>query len=177
MPMVFARGVLGILAIAAGAQDRPPPGAPGETGYRMHEPQNGRRPPSRGPQQPPPGQAGKWWNNRSLMRRLGLTANQQKQIDLILQQSRLRLIDLRAALEKQELILGPLLAEDHPKEASVLPQIERIAAARAQLEEANARMLFEIRLVLTTDQWKELQLEDGTHPETHQEDRPPPRLP
>jgi Spy/CpxP family protein refolding chaperone len=49
------------------------------------------------------------------------------------------------------------LAEDHPQENQVLPQIDRVANARADLERANARMLFEIRLVLTPEQWKELQ--------------------
>jgi Spy/CpxP family protein refolding chaperone len=113
--------------------------------------------PGHGP--PPPHNASNeaWWNNRALVQRLGLSGAQQKHIDRIVQQSRLRLIDLRAALEKQELLLDPLLADDHPQESAVLAQIDRVAAARADLEKANARMLFEVRMVLTPDQWKQLQ--------------------
>jgi Spy/CpxP family protein refolding chaperone len=117
----------------------------------------GHGPQSRGPSQRPPDSNGIWWNNRELVARLGLSEAQQKHIDEIVQQSRLRLIDLRAALAKQELILEPLLAEDRPQENQVLPQIDRVAAARADLERANARMLFEIRMVLTPEQWKQLQ--------------------
>jgi len=47
----------------------------------------------------------------------------------------------------------------------VLSQIDRVAAARSELEKANARMLFGFRLLLTTGQWKELQSPDR-HPRT-----------
>lgn len=106
-----------------------------------------------------------------MVQRLGLSDAQQKHIDQIFQQSRLRLIDLQAALDKQELMLDPLLAEDHPQESLVLPQIDRVASARAELEKANARMLFEIRLVLTPEQWKELQSGDSRF-----DNVPPPRM-
>ena len=94
------------------------------------------------------------------IRRLGLSEDQQKRLDQIYQQNRLRLIDLRAALEKEEATMEPLLASDHPAEASVFAQIDRIANARADLEKANARMLFAFRLVLFPEQWRELQLRD-----------------
>ena len=47
-----------------------------------------------------PGPAGKWWDNPELARRLNLTAEQQKKMDEVFQQHRLRLIDLHAALER-----------------------------------------------------------------------------
>jgi Spy/CpxP family protein refolding chaperone len=131
-----------------------------------------RRPPPRGrPYDDRRQYSGKWWTNRAVVQRLGLSDAQQKHIDQIFQQSRLRLIDLQAALDKQELMLDPLLAEDHPQESLVLPQIDRVASARAELEKANARMLFEIRLVLTPEQWKELQSGDSRF-----DNVPPPRM-
>lgn len=149
------------LLIAAIMLAQGPPGPPpGGMGHSPHDMDPGHGPPSRGPSRDGQHQidsSGIWWNNRALVARLGLTDSQQKQIDQIVQQSRLRLIDLRAALAKHELLLEPMLAEEHPQESQVLPQIDRVAAARADLERANARMLFEIRLVLTPEQWKQLQ--------------------
>jgi len=103
-----------------------------------------------------PGPAGKWWNNPELARRLNLTADQQKRMDEVFQQNRLRLIDLHAAVEKEEAILDPLIEAANPDDAKVLPQIDRVAQARAELEKANARLLLGLRHVLTPEQWKKL---------------------
>ncbi len=105
------------------------------------------------------GPPGKWWSDPATAQKLGLTADQQKKMDELFQESRLKLIDLSAALQKQEAILEPLLAADRPDEAKILSQIDRVAQARAELEKANARMLLGIRNVLTPDQWKRLQAE------------------
>jgi Spy/CpxP family protein refolding chaperone len=104
--------------------------------------------------------SGKWWTSPLVVRRLGLSEDQQKRIEQIFQQNRLQLIDLRAALEKEEALLDPMLASDHPQEGPVIAQIDHIAAARAELEKANARMLFAFRLVLSPEQWKALQSRD-----------------
>jgi hypothetical protein len=45
----------------------------------------------------------------------------------------------------------------------VIAQVDRIAAARAELEKANAQMLLGIRRVLTLDQWKKLQSLQPVH--------------
>jgi len=94
-----------------------------------------------------------------MVQKLSLTADQQKKMDDIFQQSRLRLVDLNASLQKEELTLEPLLAADQPDEPKILAQIDRVAQARAELEKANARMLLGIRRVLNQDQWKKLQSE------------------
>jgi Spy/CpxP family protein refolding chaperone len=103
-----------------------------------------------------------------LIQKLGLTADQQKRIDGLFQQSRLKLIDLSAAVQKEEAILEPLLEADRPDESQVLAQIDRVAQARAELEKANARMLLGFRGVLTLEQWKKLEPEGphrrGEHP-------------
>ncbi|MGB9457711.1 MAG: Spy/CpxP family protein refolding chaperone, partial [Bryobacteraceae bacterium] len=106
-----------------------------------------------------PGPAGKWWDNPELSRQLNLTADQQKKMDEVFQQHRLRLIDLHAALEKEEAILDPLINAANPDDAKVLPQIDRVAQARAELEKANARLLLGLRHVLTAEQWKMLDSE------------------
>lgn len=68
----------------------------------------------------------------------------------------MKLVDIHAALQKEEIKLEPLLEADNPDESAVLASIDRIAAARANLEKANAQMAFAIRRVLTPEQWKQL---------------------
>ncbi len=118
-------------------------------------PMQGNRPPmQRDFHSMPPG---KWWTDPGLVQRLGLSTDQQTRMDSIFQQSRLKLIDLSAALQKEEAVMEPLLEAEHPDEAKVVAQIDRIAQARAELEKANARMLLGFRATLSQDQWKRLQ--------------------
>lgn len=100
---------------------------------------------------------GMWWKNPDLVKSLNITPDQQKRMDDIFQKSRLELIDLKGALEKQEVILQPMLDANPPDTNKVLGQIDRVAQARADLEKGNARMLLGIRGVLTPDQWTKLQ--------------------
>ncbi|HZD77442.1 MAG TPA: periplasmic heavy metal sensor [Acidobacteriaceae bacterium] len=103
------------------------------------------------------GPRGKWWDNPDVAQKLGLSADQQKKMDDIFLQSRLKLIDQHAAVEKDEAILEPLLSAEQPDETRILAQIDKVAQSRAELEKANARMLLGLRGVLTTAQWKTLQ--------------------
>jgi Spy/CpxP family protein refolding chaperone len=99
---------------------------------------------------------GRWWDDPKLAQQIGLSADQQKKMDGILQQNRLKLIDLKASLEKQETVMQPLMEAEQPDEGKILAQIDAIAQARAELEKGNARMLLGIRQVLTPDQWTKL---------------------
>jgi Spy/CpxP family protein refolding chaperone len=91
------------------------------------------------------------------VQKLDLTPEQRKNIDDIFQQHRLKLIDVEASLQKEELMLEPLVNADPPDDAKVLAQIDRVAQARAELEKANSRMLWQVRRVLTPDQRKQLE--------------------
>jgi Spy/CpxP family protein refolding chaperone len=99
----------------------------------------------------------RWWKNPATAQSLGLTADQQRKMDDVFQQYRLRLIDLNAALEKEEVSLDPLVSAEPLDESKVTAQIDRVAQARAELEKANGRMLLGIRKMLTPDQWSKLQ--------------------
>jgi Spy/CpxP family protein refolding chaperone len=102
---------------------------------------------------------GRWWKNPEMVEKLGVTADQQKKMDDIFQQHRLKLIDLNASVEREEVTLEPMMGADQPDEARIVAQIDKVAQARAELEKANARMLLGIRRILTPDQWKKLQAE------------------
>ena len=100
---------------------------------------------------------GKWWDNPEISARLGVSDEQKKKMDDIFQASRIKLIDLRASLEKEEAMLDPLMQAATPDDSKLLPQIDKVAQARAELEKANARLLLGIRHVLSPQQWQNLQ--------------------
>jgi Spy/CpxP family protein refolding chaperone len=102
------------------------------------------------------GPQGMWWRNPMVVQRLSLTPDQVKRMDSIFQESRLQLIDLHADVQKQEVMLEPLLSANPLDTAKAQAQIDRVADARANLEKANAKMLLGIRAVLTPDQWTKL---------------------
>ena len=153
--LVMSLGLGAILTagISAMAQDPGPgpgPGQGGGPGFGMHRPPMERALGLRSPQ-------GRWWNDPAMVDKLKLTDDQRKAMDAILLNHREQLVDMRAAVEKSELEMEPLLQDDVPNEARVLAQIDKIAQARAELEKANARFLLAIRAKLSPDQWKQLQ--------------------
>ena len=65
-------------------------------------------------------------------------------MDEIFQQHREELVDLHATVDKAEIEMEPLVRADQPNESAVMAQIDKVAQARAELEKANARFLFEL---------------------------------
>lgn len=123
--------------------------------------QNGPNPASTQDQGHPPsdhhGNHGRWWDNPHVVKKLGLTDAQKQEMDQIFDKHRPQLKELNSKLKAEEATLFPLLQADNLNENKVLHQIDTVAQARANLEKANARMLFGLRKVLTQDQWKKLQ--------------------
>jgi Spy/CpxP family protein refolding chaperone len=100
---------------------------------------------------------GQFWNNPNMVQQLTLTDDQRKAMDGIVQDHKMKLIDLRANLEKAEVTMGPMMKADTPDQKAIEAQIDKVVMARAELEKANARFLLDIRMQLKPDQWKQLQ--------------------
>lgn len=111
------------------------------------------------------GNFGRWWNNPHVSQTLNLTDEQKQKMDGIFEQNRSGLHDLFDNLKRQEQLLGPMIGADQPNEDQVLAQIDKVAQARADLEKANARMLFDLRKTLTPDQWQKLKQLHAEHRE------------
>lgn len=177
MGIVLAAAAMGVLTLAA---QPPQGGGPGPgPGGRPGGPQMGmgRGPVDRAPEErmfgavPP----GRWWTDPAIAQALALTSEQRQQIEMLFRASRLKLIDLNASLQKEELALEPLLDADPPDAARILPQIDRVVQARAELEKANARMLLGFRGVLNKEQWSKLQTSARPGPPPGRNNPPPPR--
>ena len=126
---------------------------------RSGQPGPQQRPPQQGLENALGGPPGKWWDRPEWVQLLVLSADQQKKMDDAFQQSRLKLIDLNATVEKEQVTMEPLVGAEPPDEAKIVAQIDKVAQARSELEKANARMLLGIRRVLTQDQWSKLKAE------------------
>ena len=153
--------------LVAAQADGPPPGQPAAVGAGLPPwltAQAGPppQPTGLGPQPPPPHRGmgpgmGAWWKNSEIAKKIELSEAQVSQIERTFVEHRLRLVDLRADLEKQELRLQPQLDADRPDETKVAAQIDLVTAARARLDKENAMMMLAIRRVLSVEQWKKLQ--------------------
>jgi Spy/CpxP family protein refolding chaperone len=98
-----------------------------------------------------------WWKNPEVVTAIGLSADQQKKIEDLFTQSRVQLIDLHSTLEKEQVMLEPVLDANPVDQSKAMAAIDKIANTRADLEKANGKMLLSIRGVLTPDQWTKLQ--------------------
>jgi protein CpxP len=97
-----------------------------------------------------------WWKDPELLQKLQVSDDQVRRIEKIVQDHQTQEVDLRAALEKQDATLRPLMETGQPDEPQVLAQIDKVAQARANLEKSHVQMLLAVRRVLTAEQLKKL---------------------
>lgn len=108
------------------------------------------------PMPPVRGFGGSWWRNSELAEKLNLTDQQKQQLEKTFLDYRLKLVDLRADVEREELKLQPLMDADTLNEGQISSQLDTLLAARMKLEKTNAMMNLSMRKILTVDQWKQL---------------------
>jgi len=96
-----------------------------------------------------------WWD-RPIIRDLGLSEDQLKQIGSIVRDSRDQLIQLRADVRIAEGHLTDAMSNEVVVDKNAANAIENVVRARAELMRATAQMSLKIRKVLTPTQWQEL---------------------
>lgn len=97
-----------------------------------------------------------WWD-RPIAKDLNLTDTQSRQIRSTIRDYRSKLIDARASLEKAELELQNAFEEDSVDTARANQAIENLAKARENLTRTVSQMALQLRLVLTPEQWQQVQ--------------------
>lgn len=139
----------GTLALAQESMPAPPPPPHEGPGMMMRTPGTGFG--GRGMM------GGGWWKNSELATELKLTDQQKQQLEKTFTDYRLQLIDQRAAVEREETKLQPLMDADQLDKAKVSAQLDALIAARTKLEKTSAMMHVSMREILTPEQWKQLQ--------------------
>lgn len=99
---------------------------------------------------------GEWWKNSDVAKKLQLSDAQVTKLNQIFYDHRLKLIDYKAAMEKEDLRLQNLLDQDKPEEKEVSTQVDQVLAARGKLEREFTMMNLDLREVLTVAQWRQL---------------------
>jgi Spy/CpxP family protein refolding chaperone len=97
-----------------------------------------------------------WWD-QPIAKDLNLSDAQRKEIREAIREYRTRLIEQRAALEKAEVELQYLFDDDAVDAKRANQAIEDLALARLNLTRTFSQLFLRVRLVLTPQQWHELQ--------------------
>jgi Spy/CpxP family protein refolding chaperone len=108
-----------------------------------------------------------WWD-QPVVRDLGLTDEQNRQIRAIVAESRDRLIQLKGAVDSAEGALRDCMDEEKVDTRRAEAAIEKVVATHADMMRAVSQMSLRMRAILTSAQWQELQ---------KRESQPPPPLP
>jgi Spy/CpxP family protein refolding chaperone len=99
---------------------------------------------------PATGQGFKWWQTDGVIKELGLTAEQTRRLEEIFQKAMPTLKAHKTTLDAAEAQFERLIARG---DEAAMEQINVVEAARAELNKSRALMLWNMRQVLTRDQW------------------------
>jgi Spy/CpxP family protein refolding chaperone len=98
-----------------------------------------------------------WWNRPEIARNLNLTPVQRQQIRAVVQQYRPHLINVRSEVVQAEQELAQQFNRNPVDAAKANGAIERVVDARSDLTRTLSQLSLKLRLVLTEQQWQELQ--------------------
>jgi Spy/CpxP family protein refolding chaperone len=98
-----------------------------------------------------------WWSRPQIARDLNLSPVQREQIRATVQQYRPHLLNVRAAVNQAEQALADQFDRSPVDPGKTNEAIERLVDARSDLTRTLTQLSLKLRLVLTEQQWQELQ--------------------
>ena len=98
-----------------------------------------------------------WWSRPQIARDLNLSPSQREQIRATVQQYRPHLLNVRAAVNQAEQALADQFNRNPVDPGKTNEAIERLVDARSDLTRTLTQLSLKLRLVLTEQQWQELQ--------------------
>jgi|SRR5271154_4246557 len=98
-----------------------------------------------------------WWSRPQIARDLNLSPGQRQQIRATVLQFRPHLLNVRAAVNQAELALADQFNRNPVDPGKTNEAIERLVDARSDLTRTLTQLSLKLRLVLTEEQWQELQ--------------------
>jgi Spy/CpxP family protein refolding chaperone len=119
------------------------------------------KPPGGGKGAPGPslqlGPAGRWWDNTSYSKTIGLRQEQQLRMDTVFNANKGQLFHTYRMLKEEENKLDMLQRAESPDEDAILKQIDTVSALRGQLEKQSATLALALRKELTPEQVQQLE--------------------
>ena len=115
-----------------------------------------------------------WWSRPQIARDLNLSSPQREQIRATVQQFRPHLLNVRAAVNQAEQALAQQFDRAPVDPGKANEAIERLVDARSDLTRTLSQLSLKLRLILTEEQWQELQ---RRRPVQGNDASPPPESP
>lgn len=134
----------------------PPGGAPGSAPAAPGGAPPGSQPP-RGSASAPHsslgfGPVGRWWDDKSVARAIGLRAAQQQKMDVIFNANKPAILASYKSFLSAQKTLDELDKDSSTDKARLFSAIDAVNQARASLQKATSQMLLEIRAEMGPDQ-------------------------
>ncbi len=103
------------------------------------------------------GPSGRWWDDKSVVRTVGLRGEQQRRMDEIFDANKPAILASFKALLAEQDKLTTLNKSAQPQQTAVFAQIDVVNQARASLQKATTQMLLQIRQQLDAGQVEKLE--------------------
>lgn len=121
--------------------------APGGTSGTAGTPRNGLQ----------LGPVGRWWDDKSVVRTIGLRQDQQKKMDAIFDANKPAILDNYRTLQAEQSKLQALTKDPQVDKTKMFAEIDAVNQARASLQKVTTQTLLQIRQLMDADQITRLQ--------------------
>ena len=98
------------------------------------------------------GPAGRWWDNNTFAKAIGLKQVQQQHMDAVFNANKATLFNTYRTLKTEEAKLDTMQRADSPDEDQILAQTDKVSALRGQLTKASTVLALQLRKELTPEQ-------------------------
>jgi Spy/CpxP family protein refolding chaperone len=103
------------------------------------------------------GPVGRWWDDKSVVRTVGLTTDQQRRMDTIFNASKPAILASYQNYLKEQAKLSALSHNPQATQDSTFAAIDAVNQARAALQKATAQMYLQIRQQMKPEQIQKLE--------------------
>jgi Spy/CpxP family protein refolding chaperone len=100
---------------------------------------------------------GRWWDDRSVVRAVGLNRQQQKKMDAVFEANKPAILATYKTFLSEQAKLDALTKQIDVDTTRMFAAIDAVNQARASLEKANTQMLLQIRQQMEPEQIQRLE--------------------
>jgi Spy/CpxP family protein refolding chaperone len=103
------------------------------------------------------GPVGRWWDDKSVVKSVGLSQDQQKKMDGIFDANKSAIVGSYKTFLSEQAKLEKINKDPHSDQATVFAAIDSVSKARAALQKATAQMLLQIKQQMDPSQISKLE--------------------
>lgn len=98
------------------------------------------------------GPVGRWWDDKSVVKAVGIGKDQQKKMDAIFDANKPAILESYKKFLSEQAALDKVNKDPKSDQATIFAAIDSVSKARASLQKATAQMLLEIRQQMAPNQ-------------------------